>query len=103
MRLLDQQNASGVDAAAEGVTRKLSGQDKLLFHFYHYIEYVNDCAVFNDLQIKSSPWFESSKIHPCEKIYSRIPSRVVETQGGEVARDLEGGALRPSGGQRLFR
>ena len=46
MHLLDQQDASGVDAAAKGVTRKLSGQDKLLFHFYHKIEYVNECASF---------------------------------------------------------
>ena len=55
---------------------------------------------FNDLQIKLSPWFESSKILSSEKIYSRIPSRVVESQGGEVARDLQGGALRPSEGKR---
>ena len=46
VHLLDQKNASGVDAAAEGVTRKLSCQDKLLFHFYHNIEYVNECASF---------------------------------------------------------
>ena len=46
-----------------------------------------------------SPWLKSSKIHPCEKIYSRIASRVVKSQGGEIARDLEGGALRPSEGK----
>ena len=60
-------------------------------------------SVFSDLQIKLSPWFESSKILSSEKIYSRIPSRVVETQGGEVARDLKGGALRPSEGKRYIR
>ena len=60
-------------------------------------------SVFNDLQIKLSPWFESSKILSSEKIHSRIPSRVVESEGGEVARDLKWGALRPSEGKRFFR
>ena len=46
------------------------------------------------------PWLISSEIHPCEKIHSRISSGVVKSQGGEVARDFEGGALRPSEGKR---